>query len=96
MQKTAAPGSRVVELFPAFRMGFSNFSVWIPVSSDNLMTNRKNLVVEEVSFFEKAQTFQKLMVRIRKTLCTKAVPWIVIVGNFPVFWLIFVIFPTFG
>jgi hypothetical protein len=84
VKKTVAPRSRAVGLFSIFQMVFSSFPARIPVSSDNLMTNRKNLVVEEVAFFEKAQTLQKLMVRIGKTLCPKAVRRIA-VGNFPAF-----------
>jgi hypothetical protein len=96
VQKTAAPGSRAVGLFFAFKMIFPSFSARIPVSSDNLLMNQKNLVVEEVALFEKAQTFQKLMVRIGKTLCAKVVCWIAVVGNFPTLWLIFIVFRAFG
>jgi hypothetical protein len=96
VQKTAAPRSKAIGLFSTFRMVFPNFPAQIPVSSDNLLTNRKNLVVEEVALFEKAQTFQKLMVRIGKTMCAKVVRRIAVVGNFPALWLIFVVFPVFG
>uniref|UniRef100_A0A2N9H9F2 Uncharacterized protein n=1 Tax=Fagus sylvatica TaxID=28930 RepID=A0A2N9H9F2_FAGSY len=36
--------------------------------------NRKNLVVDKVALFKKAQAFRKLMVRIGKTLCIKVLP----------------------
>ena len=72
VQKTVAPGSRAVRLFSAFMMVFPSFLTQIPVSSDKLLTNQKNLVIVEVSLFKKAQAFQKLMVRVGKTLCTKA------------------------
>jgi hypothetical protein len=77
-------------------MVFPSFSAWILVSSDKLLTNRKNLVVNKVAIFEKAQAFWKLMVRIGKTLCAKVVRWIVVVGNFLTLWLIFVAFPVFS
>jgi hypothetical protein len=94
--KTAAPESRAVELFFAFSMVFPNFPARIPVNSDKLLTNQKNLVVDEVALFEKAQAFRKLMVRIGKTLCAKVVHRIAVVGNFPTLWLIFFVFPAFG
>jgi hypothetical protein len=94
MQKTAAPESRVVGLFSTFRMVFPSFSTRIPVSSNKLLTNQKNLVVDEDSLFKKVQAFQKLMVRIEKTSCAKVVRQRAVVGNFPALWLIFVIFPT--
>ena len=96
MQKTTALKNKEVELFSTFRMIFPSFSARIPISSDNLLTNRKNLVVDEVALFEKAQTFQKLMVRIGKMLCKKVVHWIVVIGNFLALWLIFVVFREFG
>ena len=96
VQKTSAPGSRAVRLISVLRMVFSCFPAWIPVSSNKLLTNRKNLVVDEVSFFKKALAFWKLMVRIGKTLCAKVVLRIAVVGNFPALWLIFVIFPAFS
>jgi hypothetical protein len=96
VQKTAALGSKVVGLFSAFGMVFPSFSAWIPVSSDKLLANRKNLVIDGVALFEEAQAFQKLLVRIRKTLCAKVVRWIAVVGHFPALWLIFVIFLAFG
>jgi hypothetical protein len=46
-------------MFSAFKMVFPCFSAWIPISSDNLLTNRKNLIVDEVSLFEKVQTFSE-------------------------------------
>jgi hypothetical protein len=65
--------------------------------------NRKNLVVDEIALFEKAvalfekvQAFQKLMVRIGKTLCAKVVRRIAVVGNFPALCLIFVVFLALG
>ena len=58
--------------------------------------NRKNLIVDDVALFKKGQAFCKLVVRIEKTLCAKAVCWIAFVGNFPALWLIFVVFPAFG
>jgi hypothetical protein len=76
-------------------MVFPNFPVRIPVSSEMLLTNRKNLVVDEVALLENAFAFLKLMVRIGKTLCAKVVRRIAVVGNFPALWLIFVIFPAF-
>ena len=96
VQETAASKSRVVGLIYAFRMVFSNFPVRIPVSSEMLLTNRKNLVVDEVALLENAFAFLKLMVRIGTTLCAKVVRRIAVVGNFPALWLIFVIFPAFG
>ena len=75
-------------------MVFPSFLARISVSSDNLLTNQKNLVVDEVALFEKTQTFQNLMVRIGKTLCAKEVRRIVVVGNFLALWLIFVVFPS--
>ena len=53
-------------------------------------------MVDEISLFEKAKAFWKLMVRIRKTLCVKVVCWIAVVGNFLTLWLIFDVFPAFG
>uniref|UniRef100_A0A2N9J4U7 Transposase n=1 Tax=Fagus sylvatica TaxID=28930 RepID=A0A2N9J4U7_FAGSY len=67
-QKTAAPGSRAVGLFSAFMDGFSNFLALILVSSDKILMNRKNLVVDEVALFKMGQAFWKLVVRIEKTL----------------------------
>ena len=96
VQKTTAPRSRAVEMFSAFKMVFPCFSTRIPISSDNLLTNQKNLIVDEVSLFKKVQTFQKLMIRIGKMLCTEVVCPIVVVGNFPALRLIFVVFPKFG
>jgi hypothetical protein len=95
VQKPAAPSSRAVGQFSAFRMVFSNFLARILVSLNKLLTNRKNLVVDEVAFFEKAQAFRKLIVRIGMTLCENVVCRIAVVGNFPALWLIFVVFPTF-
>jgi hypothetical protein len=57
VKKTAAPGSRAVELFSAFRMVFPNFPAQIPVSSDKLLMNQKNLVVNEVALFKKHKLF---------------------------------------
>jgi hypothetical protein len=94
VQKIVAPESRAVRLFSTFRMVFPSFSAQIPISSNNLLTNRKNLVVNEVSLFKKAQAFRKLMVRIGKTSCAKVVRRRAVVGNFPAFWLIFIIFPA--
>ena len=96
VQNTAALGSKVVGLFSAFGMVFPSFPAWIPVSSDKLLANRKNLVIDGVALFEEAQAFQKLLVRIRKTMCAKVVRWIAVVGHFPALWLIFFIFLTFG
>ena len=96
MQETAASESRAVELISTFRMVFPSFMVRIPVSSEMLLMNRKNLVVDEVALFEKALAFWKLMVRIGKILCTKVVRWITIVGNFLALWLVFAVFPTSG
>jgi hypothetical protein len=75
-------------------MVFPSFSAQIPVSSNKLLTNRKNLVVDEDSLFKKVQAFRKLMVRIGKTSCAKVVRRRAVVGNFPALWLIFIIFPT--
>ena len=58
-----------------------------------LLTNRKNLVIDKVSLFEKALAFWKLMVRIGKILCAKVVCWIAVVGNFPALWLVLSFFP---
>ena len=80
-------------LFSTFRMVFPSFPARIPISSNNLLMNRTNFIVDEVTLFKKVQTFQKLMVRIGKTLCAKAVRQIAIVGNLPALWLIFVVFP---
>jgi hypothetical protein len=77
-------------------MVFPSFLTRIPVSSDKLLTNQKNLVVVEVSLFKKVQAFQKLMVRVGKTLCAKVVRWIAVVGNFLALWLICVLFTAFG
>ena len=74
--------------------GFSSFFMRIPVSLEMLLTNRKNLVVDEVSLFEKELAFWKLIVRIRKILCAKVVRQIVALGNFPALWLVFVVFPA--
>ena len=94
VQKIAASESRAVRLFSTFRMVFPSFSARIPVNSDKLLTNRKILVVDEVHLFKKEQAFRKLMVRTGKTLCAKVVRRRAVVGNFPAFWLIFVIFPA--
>ena len=96
MKKTAPPGSRAVELFSAFMMVFPNFPAQIPVSSDKLLMNQKNLVVDEVAFFKKVSAFWKLMVRIGNILGVKVIHRIAIVGNFPAFWLVFIVFPAFG
>ena len=96
MQKTVALESRLVGLFSTFKMVFSNFLARILLSSNKLLTNRNNLMVDEISLFEKAKAFWKLMVRIRKTLCVKVVCWIAVVGNFLTLWLIFDVFPAFG
>jgi hypothetical protein len=77
-------------------MVFLSFPVWIQVILDKLLMNRKNLVVDKVALFKKAQAFRKLMVRIGKTLCIKVVCRITAVGNFPALWVIFVVFPAFG
>uniref|UniRef100_A0A2N9ISE4 Uncharacterized protein n=1 Tax=Fagus sylvatica TaxID=28930 RepID=A0A2N9ISE4_FAGSY len=53
LDKTAALGSKAIGLFSTFRIVFPNFPAWILVSSDKLLMNRKNLVVEEVALFEK-------------------------------------------
>jgi hypothetical protein len=94
VQETAASRSRAVGLIFAFRMVFPSFPAWIPVISDMLLTNWKNLFVDEVSLFEKALAFWKLMVRIGKILCVKVVCRIAVVGNFLALCLVFVVFPT--
>ena len=96
MQEIVASGNRAVRLIYAFKMIFPSFLAWVTVSSDMLLTNQKKLVVEEVSIFEKALAFWKLMVRIGKILCAKVVRRIAVVGNFPALWLVFVIFPALG
>jgi hypothetical protein len=57
VQKTAALGSKAIGLFSTFRIVFPNFPAWILVSSDKLLMNRKNLVVEEVALFKKVLFF---------------------------------------
>ena len=82
-------------MFSTFKIVFSNFLARILVNSNKLLTNQKNLVVDKVALFKKAQAFRKLIVRIGKTLCENVVCRIVFVGNFPTLWLIFVVFPSF-
>ena len=96
MQKTTTPKNKEVELFSTFRMIFPSFPARIPVISDMLLTNWKNLFVDEVSLFEKELAFWKLMVRIGKILCAKVVCRIAVVGNFLALCLVFVVFPTFN
>ena len=96
VQETTTSESRAVGLISTFRIVFPSFPAQIPINSDMLLTNRKNLVVDEVSFFKKALAFWKLMVRIGKTLCAKVVLRIAVVGNFPALCIIFVIFPALG
>jgi hypothetical protein len=92
VQETVASKSRVVELISTFRMVFPSFPARIPVSSNMLLTNWKNLVVDEIALFEKALYFWKLMVKIGKILCAKVVRWIAVVGNFPAFLACFHLF----
>jgi hypothetical protein len=77
-------------------MVFLSFPVGIPVSLEMLLANRKNLVVDEVSFFEKALDFRKLMVRIGRILCANVVRQIAVVGKFLALWLVFVVVPASG
>ena len=71
MQETATSESRAIGLIFVFRMVFPNFPVQIPVSSEILLINQKNLVVDEVTLFKKVLAFWKLMLRIGKILCAK-------------------------
>ena len=96
MQETTAFRSRTVGLIFAFMMVFPNFLARIPISSEMLLTNRKNLIVDEVAFFKKVSAFWKLMARIGNILGVKVIHRIAIVGNFPAFWLVFIVFPAFG
>ena len=96
MQETTTSESRAVGLISTFRIVFPSFPAQIPISSDMLLTNQKNLVVDEVSLFEKELAFWKLMVRIGKILCAKVVRRIAVVGDFPALWFVFVIFPILG
>ena len=82
VQETATSRSRAVGLISAFKMVFPSFLVRILISLAMLLMNRKNLLVEEVAFFENALDFWKLMVRIGKILCAKVVCRIAIVGNY--------------
>uniref|UniRef100_A0A2N9F198 Uncharacterized protein n=1 Tax=Fagus sylvatica TaxID=28930 RepID=A0A2N9F198_FAGSY len=52
-----SPESRAVRLFSTFRMVFPSFSARIPVSSNKLLTNRKNLVVDEDFPLQKGASF---------------------------------------
>jgi hypothetical protein len=58
--------------------------------------NRENHVVDKVTLFKNVLSFQNLMVRIGKILCTKVVCRIAVVGNFPALWFIFIIFLASG
>ena len=75
---------------------FPNFLVRIPIGLEMLSVNRENQVVDKLTIFEKLLALWKLMARIEKILCAKVVCQIAVVGKFPTFWLVFVVFPTFG
>ena len=96
VQETATSRSREVGLISAFKMVFPSFLVRILISLAMLLMNRKNLLVEEVAFFENALDFWKLMVRIGKILCAKVVCRIAIVGNFSALCFFLGRFPAFG
>ena len=68
--------------------------MWIPVSLEMRLTNWENQIIEEVPLFDKLLAFRKLMVRIGKILHAKVVRRIVVVGDFLVVWLVFVVFPA--
>jgi hypothetical protein len=83
VQETVASRIGAIGLFSTFKMVFSNFPERIPVSTEMLLTNRENHVVEEVAIFKKVLAFWKLTIRIRKILYAKVVRQIAVVGNFP-------------
>ncbi len=93
LQETTAPGSKALKLISLTSIVFPNFPMKI---SRMLSANWENQVVDKVVIFEKVFAFWISLVRTRKILCTKVVCWIVVVGKFPAFELVFAIFPTSG
>ena len=63
----------------------------IPVGSEMLFANQENHVVDKLVIFKNVLSFWITVVRIRKILCTKVVCQMVVVGEFPVVGLIFVV-----
>jgi hypothetical protein len=70
--------------------------VQIPVGSEMLFANQENHVIDKLAIFEKLLAFWITVVRIRKILCAKMVCRIAVVGEFPAFGLVFVVFPASG
>ena len=96
VQEIVVLGSRPLGLISVTNIVFPNFPVRISIGSEMLSVNRENQVVDKLAIFEKLLALWKLMAWIEKILCAKVVCRIAIVGKFPAFWFVFVVFPTSG